>query len=809
MIFRAAPVWLESRISQTLREKDIVVAGFPVGRIGPEALEIRSGALLFGGHSLGWESIRVEYKFNQLVKGQLGRVSIQSPVLSLVFDPPWGGLPDNQGALLTTSETVTDAAPASPGLEVNPSVDESDAILPVASLPDTPLTLPLEPDSPVQDTIDPWEQLQALPVGLLSMNDGVVKVRLRPESVFEAGFEGDLARQPFGMAGELFMDSPGAVIHLSLRAPKAQPVITVQGGLAMPVNAVRNVANYLLEQLPDCEDYPRISSSGAFTADLFAEQTESQEVQGSAEAYLDELTLRFPGDILELTLDELVAAGYYRDTLINLEGGGDVLIPGTSQLRVEPFGVRYALRDSQRFSMESELFSWSLNGIEGRCALLGGGNLSQYPDTGWASVEASFASLAYQQIAVEPFSIQISHAAAGLTMEASPLGLVQSGTIWIEDVKGEASPDLQELNAGFSWYGLLGEALGAVYLNQKRLADSVGYDLMLSGPDGADAFHAEVRESNGDYTLNASGELQLPWINTLLRWFSHDTFSLGGAAPLFCNADLGLKDSLLSGYFDVQLRGLDIDFDSGLRMQGISSEIDGAVMILPRTLGRQVTTINKASSGPIVLEDIRLEWELKSLRELVVHHFSGRIGDGIVELEPFTVNPIRPVFNTAVVVRKFDADLLRQWLSEKRFSIDASIAGRIPIGWEDGELVLGSGKFAMDSQTAAGWLRFEDERFLNEKFAAVGGVPADLKQRLLTALWENGIQMNGMEVYMGATSNQDELSFRISVNGETASDLIEFPIGGFVLNNLISLEDLATLMNMVAPVRIDPNLGRE
>ena len=91
----------------------------------------------------------------------------------------------------------------------------------------------------------------------------------------------------------------------------------------------------------------------------------------------------------------------------------------------------------------------------------------------------------------------------------------------------------------------------------------------------------------------------------------------------------------------------------------------------------------------------------------------------------------------------------------------------------------------------------------------MGGVPADLKQRLLNALWENGIQMNGMELYLGATRNPDELSFRISVNGETASDLIEFPIGGFVLNNLISLEDLAILLNMVAPVRIDPDLGRD
>ena len=500
------------------------------------------------------------------------------------------------------------------------------------------------------------------------------------------------------MAGEWFIENPDATAHFSLRVPSSQRTVTVQGGVAMPVNAVRRLGNFIIEQLEDCDTYPRIMSSGGITVDLFLEHDPTREIQGSAEANLDELTVTITDGEIELTLDDIIAAGFYRDSRFNLEGGGDVLVPKSSQLDVEPFGIHFSLRESQMIGLESEIFDWSFSGINGRCALLGGANIAEFPRPGWANIEVSFARLGYDLISADPFSLLVSHGDAGYSFQASPIGLHRSGTIWLEEVSGNAGADLADVTAGFSWYGLVGEALGSVAWMQQRQAGGMLYRLNLLDTMGAPAFEVKVVDSDDDYEIQASGALNYAWINTLLNWVDAGRFSLGGDEPLLANANLGFKDSLLSGSFDLQMDGLDVRLDSGVQIEGVNGKVDGAVMLLPRSLGKQVTRIDRISSGPVTMENILVEWELKSLRELIIYKFVAGIGDGVIELEPFSFNPLRPVFNTAVVVRKFDADLLRQWLSEKRFAIDAFIAGRIPIGWKDGQLLLGTGIFTMDTE---------------------------------------------------------------------------------------------------------------
>ncbi len=783
MLFRAAPMWLEERIARSLRERQVVVTGLPIERISGTELVFGHGSMLYGGQSFEWETIRVEYSLEHLLGKQVDRIDIQSPLLGLNFEFQQPGSKSDTGLPITLS-----------GQEKAPAGTRARQ---VEQATDISADLPGEPAGNLRGS------LLELPAGLISLHDGVVNLSLQNETAFNAQFEGELARQPYGVIGELFLNSTEGSLNLSLRAPSAQPAITVQGGLAMPWNSLRTLGNFLLSEMVDCGKYPSISSSGALTLDLFAEQAFPGDITGSAEAYLDEISLLLPDGLLEVTLDELRAAGYYQKSAFHVEGGGDVLITPLQDLAVEPFGFRYSIKDSQRITLQTEVFNWAYQGVEGRCALLGNGDWTDQS----ASMEVSFASLVHGEISADPFSILVTHQGEQLLLEASPLGLSQSGTIWIEEVAGEMNTELSAARAGFTCYGLLGEALGAVAFNYAKNELSSEYELVLSQPDGAAALTAGIVDTQGDYQIRASGNLAAEWVNTMLKWFGQESVTLGGVAPAL-HAELDFKESLLSGLFDIVLAGLNLTFDSGMQVEGITGTIDGAVTILPRTTGKQVTQIARLTSGPVVIEDIRVEWELKSLRELVVYSFSGRIGQGIIELEPFSVNPLRPVFDTSVVVRHFDADLLRQWLNEKRFSIDASIAGSIPVGWQDGELVLGSGTFKLDSRNETGWLRFKDEQFLQEKFAAVGGVPKDLKERLLNALWKNGIQMNGMEVYLGPTSKSGELSFRIAVNGETASELIEFPIGGFVLNNLISLDDLATLLNMLAPVRIDPDLGR-
>ena len=198
-----------------------------------------------------------------------------------------------------------------------------------------------------------------------------------------------------------------------------------------------------------------------------------------------------------------------------------------------------------------------------------------------------------------------------------------------------------------------------------------------------------------------------------------------------------------------------------------------------------------------------MEWELPSIRHLVVRKLEGQVGEGTVSLDPFVMDPLNPVLDTVIQVRHLDADLLRLWLGEDRFSMQGTISGSLSIGWENGELVLGEGVFELDEEVATGQFTFTDESFLREKFASFGGVPVELRDRLLDALLQKGIRIDSLEISLGPSAEEGVLLFKIAISGESKSEMLEVPIKGFVINNLISLEDLSHLLGMVAPVRVE------
>lgn len=802
-IFRVLPGWLELKISQTLSEEGVVVTSFPVEHIGYKQTKIGEGSLLYQEEALSWESIHINYQFKELLEGRITHVDVKGPVLSVQVKLPVKKadqihsediqVPENIGKMETVREEVL------PGMIDTTAIDVlSDDFVPLEE----------EMASEEEPEFSLWQFLQDLPLESLGARDGVLEIQLQEENQFTAQISGLLERQPFGVSGEAMLKNEEVSMHISLRAPAGDRVVTLQAESAMPVSAFRDLGNRFRDQLENCDDYPSITSSGQFVMDVFAEQSESQPIFGSAEASMDELTFLIPGTDTEVGLDELVVAGVFKESSLNLEGGTEVLLPMDANVIVEPFGLRFSLKDSNHLTLETEIIDWSSSGFAGRCAVLGKGDLRRFPEKGWGRVETSFSLFQYGAISLDPFSILVTPSEKDLSIEASPIGLNQSGTIWVEELTGEWDLEEERGHSQFSWYGLLGEALGTGKVAISTSTDSTQTEFTLLDATALENISGEIVQSGEQLSTNLSGQLHLPWINTIAKWFGNDSYTLGGVSPDF-EMRLKWQFPLLTGGGKLLMSGVDLSMADGVEIQGISGPIDFAVMVMPRTLGKQTTHIEKITSGPIKMRDIEIEWELKNIRELSVTKLIGRIEDGQVEFDPFTVDPLNPIVETSIRIKQFNADLLRQWLDEKRFSIEGSISGKIPVGWKDGELVIGSGNFELDTQMESGLLKFEDESFLREKFDSLGGVPIELKERLLSALWEKGIQVNGMEIYLGPTGNEEELSFRIAVNGETGNDLLEFPIGGFVINNLISVEDLALLMNMLAPIRVDPDLGRD
>jgi hypothetical protein len=162
-----------------------------------------------------------------------------------------------------------------------------------------------------------------------------------------------------------------------------------------------------------------------------------------------------------------------------------------------------------------------------------------------------------------------------------------------------------------------------------------------------------------------------------------------------------------------------------------------------------------------------------------------------------------PAVATRLHFDGLDGGELLRWLGEDRFAIEGAVSGILSIGWADGTLVLGRGFVEMDDSTTEGRFIFSDPAFIKERFAAFGGVPEDLKERFLDALLSKGIQINSMTAELGPAEEPGHLLLKISLSGESRTELLEVPIEGFVINNVISGEDLGHLLGLLGPIRIE------
>ena len=166
------------------------------------------------------------------------------------------------------------------------------------------------------------------------------------------------------------------------------------------------------------------------------------------------------------------------------------------------------------------------------------------------------------------------------------------------------------------------------------------------------------------------------------------------------------------------------------------------------------------------------------------------------------MDPLDPVIQTRLRIEQLDGNALLRWLGEERFTIEGTVSGQISLGWEDGVFIIGMGSLSMDNMESGGRFIFSDADFIKERFGSFGGIPEDLKQRFQDALLSQGIRINSLTVELGPAPDPENFLLRLSIAGESKTDLLEVPIKGFVINNIISGEDLGHLLGWLGPVSI-------
>lgn len=788
-IYRFLPEWIENRVSTTLLEEGIIVTDFPVEHLGFRQSRVGKGALVAGRHSIEWDSAFLGYRFEDLTEGLLTEVQVNQPGVYLRYLPGPVGL-----------EESPVAGAGVPAESLVPSGSGQEGVIVEEYPVDVETT---RPASPEKEPKSAWEVIQGIPLSKFHARDGVLDIQLQEKVFFQASLQAEMEKQPYGVSGEIVVRSEDVDAHLSVRAPAANPVIILQGEAAVPPGGLKKYGNNLMEILARGQEHPRIIDSGQLVMDVFSELAEDGTVKGSSESSIDELKLRGFGMARAITLDDVLVATVYKEGLLNVEAGTEVILPPLGMMRVSPFGLRASLKESNRLKVETEAFEWGMGRVTGRGALRGQAWLDASPaGTYQGRLEAAISDLEYEAVHADAFSVLLESDSRLVSVKASPLGLHRSGSIWIEEFAGEWDLVSRSGNARFDWYGLVGQFMGTIVAETSLAGEghpSTTY--ALHDPSNNRVLSGAFVQGEQGSRIHAEGKLPLEWLDTLGKWLELLPFSMGGHDPII-ELDLGGAFPLYEGSGQLTLKGLDLSLGDGA-IKGIHSEMDFLVNVLPKTAGWQSTGIDSFSKGTFEMTEIQVEWELPSIRHLVVRKLEGQVGEGSVALDPFVLDPLNPVFNSVIQVRHLDADLLRLWLGEDRFSMQGTISGSLAIGWENGELILGEGVFELDEEVATGQFNFTDETFLREKFASFGGVPVELRDRLLDALLKKGIRIDSLKISLGPSAEAGVLLFKIAISGESKSELLEVPIEGFVINNLISLEDLSHLLGMVAPVRVE------
>lgn len=470
-----------------------------------------------------------------------------------------------------------------------------------------------------------------------------------------------------------------------------------------------------------------------------------------------------------------------------VESSGDTGLQGSVRLVAASLGWQPPLAEYPPARIQEVLMLATYR--NGELSLKSGGRVSAYAGPSFTT---------------EAFGIQLSGDASTLGLRADPVGLKRKSTLWLEEFSGRFS-FAGALDASLTWYNGVGAHMGDVRLKGEQQAGGEWTGaLQLARPDKPVFLDASLELSPQGPSFSMRGELPNDWLNALADWWWGKRFTLAGGSPVI-QAELARPGLVYKGEILADLDKLELRLPNGALLDGITGNCRLRVNGLPSTDGVQTLRIGSFSSGNLRLTDLDIEWALPTLRNLSVMRASAGMRGGRVSLDPFVCDPFNPAVETVMRLEGIPAQQVLDWIGEERFTLQGSISGEVPLGWEDGILQIGKSALRMDSSTTQNRFRFADREFLEEQFAQMGGIPAELKDPFLATLLADGIRIRDAALAFAPDEEQGKVVLRLRVSGETRSESMEVPIESLIINNVISREDLGHLLGMVGPVEFIAN----
>lgn len=804
--------WIEPKIVAALEEYGLQVETLEGVRLGAHGVTAGVVRVRAEGFSAGWQQLQVQIRWRDLVQKRLEAITIDGVDLQLDL------------AQLRGSAAFARSATPQPAEHGQALADDGAATVAAVPGDEGPVERPstaAQRDIAGELAAVNWvERVSAFPLNRLLLQAARIQVVGRAAEPFAVQVElvasQRSAAEPQVTRLDLGLGGPFLSGDLQFQAHNTTGVVSARGR----VNLEPQVLDWWLGEMlgePMLAHWRTISRRSGIELAGWGRWQEAPTVAGEpaqpSEASLEALTGPWVWEGVAATgavrLDEAFALVRMDSAGLSADGGLRFAALQTDSLRVRPAVLKFNLRDNGSWQLQSNEVDLSGTLTSGpwrtRVALLGNGSGLWANVPVQASIELSVGTTQLPALRAEPFSVYVSAGPDGQPHFAlSALGLVRNGTVWLEEGRGSFDPASGRMEFSIDAFDTLGADLGRIALSRQTSADGrEDFSVRWDPAQGASG-QLDISRHNGKIQSLAIGEsVPLGWLQTAARWWGLFSGRLSGPDPLL-RGQLQLLNQWPRGDIFLGLDGIHYRDANGLEIGGIRGQARVLVNGLPRTLEPQTLVIDQIKRGEFALTGTFLRWSLPTLRELEVLEMSTWLdGSARLQVEPFSIDPLAPEVSGRATLNDLTAQRVLDWIQEKRFTLDAGVNGELRYQWQNGQLTLTGLSLKMEPGSR-GTFRFVDRDFLASQFASLGNLPLNLEQRLLDALLETGIQLRELSLRMVPGPRPQTVSFRLSISGRTLSRELEFPIGGLVINNVISERELLEWLGVGERLRLDP-----
>ena len=779
------PIWLEAFVKDLLSTETVQVEAFAIDHIGLRGVVLGKALATFDGGSAGWEAAGLGYSWSSLRQAKLQFLDIEG--LEIAWNgraPEREGEEGDGGVALESGQT----GPVSK----DPLAGDAEA-MPAGTEGAMDKALSEEKRRHWMSLI-PFQRFQVRDGRFLFGGEGHPVTRI--EFAFEARVESDRLETDISLADGLVELQANAILGPLPDEERWISAGTLDAGKAFELWSSINPGAFAELGLR------AVAAGQPIRFDILSEGSSGEPARWSLSLEAEDLDLEAEA-LGEVDLRHVILAGWGVSDEEHLRLG-----VALEQIRRGPLTAgpgRFELSyEEAHWTLQSETFPFAVGSFAGTATIRGAGQADRFPVSGEGQMEVAFSELELPWAALASFSLFVEKVGTRWQVEASPLSLLGKAGISMRHTRFEWHADGRTGAGAADFLGVGGQLLGGLSVAFEAGGDgSITAQATLVDAKALNRLALTGQYAEGAWGLAIDGELPVDWIKEALATAGLAAWQLEGDPQVSLEAVLK-SGPLLSGEGRLAVEALSLRSGARFALRDITGASRFRVRGWPATDGLQRLTIGAVEIGALELSSIEVEWALPTLRHLRIEGIKGRLGDGRFVVDPFALEPEQPRFSASARGQALPVQLFFDLMKETRFRVEGTVSGDMLAGWDAGAILLGPGRFTLDTGEAPARFVFKDRAFLERTVASLAGVPESVRLSLQEALLEEGITIETLNLTLGPTEENTHLTVRLELAGSCANAVIQIPIRGIVIEQRLSATDLARLLGFQGerPVRL-------